>query len=245
MDGLVASERAIVAHVEDAQALGADICAREPMLTWEARSDGVRVTTTKGAYYAERLILTNGAWIGETTPVLARVSVPERQVLAWLQPHAPEHFTPARFPVFNLQVEEGRYYGLPIYDVPGFEFGRYHHLGEQGPADTLGREPDAADEALLRAFAQRYFPFGARPTLALRACMFTNTPDEHFVVDDHPQHANVVLASLCSGHGYKFCSVIGEILADLASADGITRHDIGLLRLTRPALQAPATKSVH
>jgi len=245
MGGLVASERAIVAHVEAAQALGASIHAREPMLGWEARGGGVRVTTSKGVYEAERLILTTGAWIGETAPVLARASVPERQVLAWLQPHAPEHFTPARFPVFNLQVEEGRYYGLPIYDVPGFKFGRYHHLGEQGPADTLGREPDAADEAPLRAFAQRYFPSGAGPTLALRASMFTNTPDEHFIVDHHPAHANVVLASPCSGHGYKFCSVMGEILADLASADGTTWHDIGLLRLTRPALQAPATKSVR
>jgi sarcosine oxidase len=72
--------------------------------------------------------------------------------------------------------------------------------------------------------------------MALRACMFTNTPDEHFVLDHHPDHRQVVLASPCSGHGYKFCSVIGEILADLATRDGVTRHDIGFLRLTRPAM---------
>jgi sarcosine oxidase len=85
----------------------------------------------------------------------------------------------------------------------------------------------------LRAFAERYFPDGSGPTMALRACMFTNTPDEHFILDHHPDHPQVVLASPCSGHGYKFCSVVGEVLADLATGDGTTRHDIGFLRLAR------------
>jgi sarcosine oxidase len=85
--------------------------------------------------------------------------------------------------VFNLEVEEGRYYGLPEWEVPGFKFGRYHHRGERGPAETVRREPDAEDERLLRAFAERYFPDGAGATMALRACLFTNTPDEHFVLD--------------------------------------------------------------
>ena len=154
-------------------------------------------------------------------------------MLAWLQPHRPEWFTTDRFPVFNLQVDEGRYYGFPVYEVPGFKFGRYHHQNETGTADTLLREPDAADEALLRQFGERYFPDGSGATMALRACMFTNTPDEHFIIDRDPDHPQVVLASPCSGHGYKFCSVIGEILADLATANGTTRHEIGFLRLDR------------
>ena len=137
------------------------------------------------------------------------------------------------FRVFNLQVEEGRYYGLPIYEVPGFKFGRYHHRGEVGTADTLRREVDAEDEALLRQFSERYFPKGSGATMALRACMFTNTADEHFVIDRHPDHPQVVLASPCSGHGFKFASVVGEILADLATGDGTTRHDIDLLRIDR------------
>jgi sarcosine oxidase len=236
--GLVASERAIVAHVGAAQAHGADIRARERVLGWAPASggEGVTVTTDKGSYRAARLVLTVGAWSGEMAPSLARLAVPERQVLAWLQPRRPEWFGPDRFPVFNLMVEEGRYYGLPVYEVPGFKFGRYHHRQETGAADTLLREPDAADEALLRAFGERYFPDGSGPTMALRACMFTNTPDEHFILDHHPDNRRVVLASPCSGHGYKFCSVIGEILADLATGDGTTRHDIGFLRLARRAL---------
>jgi sarcosine oxidase len=236
--GLVASERAIVTHVGLAQSHGADMRAREKVLGWHANEggEGVTVSTDKGRYHAGRLVLTAGAWIGELMPMLKPVAVPERQVLAWLQPHRPELFGPQRFPVFNLRVEEGRYYGLPIYEVPGFKFGRYHHRGETGAADTLLREPDAEDEALLRSFGERYFPDGSGPTMALRTCMFTNTPDEHFILDRHPRHAQVIVGSPCSGHGYKFCSVVGEILADLATDDGRTRHDIDFLRLHRPAL---------
>ncbi len=233
--GLVTSERAIVAHITLAQAKGAVVHAREQVRGWEATggTEGVTVTTDRARYQAARLVITAGAWMADLVPLLANRAVPERQVLAWLQPHQPDLFTPSRFPVFNLQVEEGRYYGLPIYEVPGFKFGRYHHQGETGHPDTLLREPDEADENLLRTFADRYFPQGSGPVMALRACMFTNTQDEHFILDHHPAHSQVVIASPCSGHGYKFCSVIGEILADLATGDGVTRHDIGFLRLHR------------
>ena len=238
--GLLASERAIVAHVNAAMSFGAEIHARERVLGWDAHpgGEGVVVTTDRGRYEAGRLILTAGAWIGELAPIVRRLAIAERQVLAWLHPKRPEWFTRDRFPVFNIDVEEGRYYGFPIYEVPGFKFGRYHHRGENCAPDLLRREADQADEALLRQFADRYFPQGNGPTMALRACMFTNTPDEHFIIDHHPAHKQVVVASPCSGHGYKFCSVIGEILADLATGDGSTGHDIGFLRLARPALSA-------
>lgn len=240
--GLVASERAVVAHANAAQDAGAEIRARERVLGWEARpgGEGVVVTTDKGRYEAARLVLTAGAWMADLAAPLAGLAVPERQVLAWLQPRRPELFARDCFPVFNLQVDEGRYYGFPIYEVPGFKFGRYHHRGEACAAEDMRREPDAEDERLLRDFAGRYFPEGNGPTMALRACMFTNTPDEHFVLDRHPDHPQVVLASPCSGHGYKFCSVIGEVLADMATGDGTTRHDIAFLRLDRPALHVPA-----
>jgi sarcosine oxidase len=233
--GFVLSERAIVAHVQAAQAAGAEVRAREAVLGWEARpgGEGVVVRTDKGRYEAGRLVLAAGAWMAELAPLLRGLAVPERQVLAWLQPLRPPLFEPSRFPVFNLQLEEGRYYGLPVWEVPGFKFGRYGHRGERMPAEAMRREVDAEDDALLRGFAERYFPEGAGATMALRACMFTNTPDEHFILDRHPEWPQVVLASPCSGHGYKFCSVVGEILADLASGDGATRHDIGFLRFGR------------
>jgi sarcosine oxidase len=227
--GFLLPERCIVAHVELAQALGAVAQARERVLEWAPTDDGVRVTSDRGVYEAERLVLTTGAWLGELAglPVVA-----ERQVLAWLQPLQPRLFAPDRFPVFNLMVEEGRYYGFPVFGIPGFKFGRYHHLEEHGDPDALDREPRREDEEVLRAFASRYFPEGAGPTLTLKACLFENTPDEHFLLGLHPEHDQVVVAGGGSGHGFKFASVIGEIAAELALGEA-PRLDIGLLRPQR------------
>jgi sarcosine oxidase len=230
--GFLLPERCIVAHVDAAVARGAEVRARESVLGWEPAGDGVHVSSDRAEYEADRLVLTAGAWMHELAglPVEA-----ERQVLAWLQPLRPELFTPDRFPVFNLQLDEDdRYYGFPVFGIPGFKFGRYHHLRERGPADGLEREPRGDDEALLRAFAERHFPDGAGPTMTLKTCLFENSPDEHFILDTLPDAPQVVVGGGFSGHGFKFCSVVGEILADLAT-DGGTRHEIGFLRLDRLA----------
>ena len=242
--GFLAPERCIVSYVAAAQAHGAEIHARERVLEWEPLEGGVRVRTDRGTYEADKLVVTAGAWDGELVDVLDGLAVPERQVLAWLQPTRPERFRPENFPVFNLLVEEGRFYGFPVHGVPGFKFGKYHHLEEVADPETLDRETHDYDEQLLRDFAERYFPDGCGPTMDLQACMFTNTPDNHFVIDLHPDYEQVSFASPCSGHGYKFASVIGEVMADLAET-GITRHDISLFRLdrlTRPHRRSPVAQ---
>lgn len=230
--GFVASERAIVAHVEGALEFGAEVHGREAVVGWELTPDGVAVETTRGRYEAAKLVLSAGAWMGELSPDLAPLLNPERQVLAWFQPTTPALFKPALFPVFNLAHGEDRLYGFPIYGNPGFKFGRYHHRHQLVSPETMDREPDAEDEALLRQLAGRYFPEGVGPTLALRTCIFTNSLDEHFIIDTLPGEQRVVVASPCSGHGFKFASVIGEIVADLAMA-GSTEHDISLFELGR------------
>jgi sarcosine oxidase len=230
--GFLLPERCIVAHVAGAQALGAEVHAREAVLDWHAHGDGVRVRTDRTVYEADRLVLSAGAWMGKLVPGLRGLAVPERQVLAWLQPRRLDLFQPARFPVFNLLVDEGRFYGFPVHAVPGFKFGLYHHLYQDVDPDAMDREPRPEDEAVLRAFAERYFPDGAGPTMALKTCIFTNTPDEHFLIDRLPELPQVVVASPCSGHGFKFASVVGEVLADLA-IEGTTRHDLSLFRLDR------------
>ncbi|HZF57063.1 MAG TPA: N-methyl-L-tryptophan oxidase [Rubrobacter sp.] len=239
--GFLAPEKCIVSYVTAAQAHGAEIHARERVLEWEPLEGGVRVRTDRGSYEADKLVVTAGAWDGELLDVLDGLAVPERQVLAWLQPTRPERFRPENFPVFNLLVDEGRFYGFPVHGVPGFKFGKYHHLEEVVDPETLDREAHDYDERLLRDFAERYFPDGCGPTMDLQTCMFTNTPDNHFVIDVHPDYEQVSFASPCSGHGYKFASVIGEVMADLADT-GITRHDISLFRLdrlTRPSRRPP------
>jgi sarcosine oxidase len=230
--GFLASEECILAHVRQALLLGAELHWRERVLAWEPLGESVQVRTNRGTYEAKRLIVCAGSWVGKLLPELAGLAVPERQVLAWLQPTRSGLYDLGAFPVFNVQVEEGHYYGFPQWGIPGFKFGRYHHLEEQADPDAMDREPNEKDERILREFARRYFPDGEGPTVALKACLFTNTPDEHFILDTHPEHPQVGIASACSGHGYKFCSVVGEIMADLAQ-HGETRHDLQLFKLSR------------
>ncbi len=231
--GFVLSERAIVAHASMAMAEGAEIRAREAITSWAPTAGGgVRVTTTRGVYEAARLVLSTGAWMAEHVPALAEKAVPERQVLGWFQPKAPELFRLGAFPVSVVELSGIHTYQFPVFGVPGFKIGVYHHRFERGPADALSREPTEEDEAVLRRALRALFPAADGPTLALKACLFTNTPDEHFVVDTLPGLPQVVVASPCSGHGFKFASVMGEVLSDLATT-GSTRHDLSLFGLGR------------
>ncbi|MBZ0278227.1 MAG: N-methyl-L-tryptophan oxidase [Anaerolineae bacterium] len=231
--GFLLPEQCIIGFVQAAQALGAKVHGREPVLAWEPVGEGVQVRTARGTYTADRLVITAGAWAGKLLPQLATAAVPERQVLIWMQPHRPEWFTPRRFPVFILHAEEGIYYGFPVHGIPGFKLGYYHHLKEVVDPDGFDRNAvTEQDEAVLRAASARYFPAANGPTLSLKTCMFTNSPDEHFILDRHPDYPQVSVAAGFSGHGFKFCSVIGEIMADLATTDS-SRHEIGWLRWGR------------
>lgn len=230
--GFLLPEACIVGHVDQALLAGAQIHGHERVTHWKADGEGVRVITNRETYYADRLVLTAGPWTGK---LLAAMHLPlqvERQVLGWFQPHQPELFQAGRLPVWGLVGDEGYAYGFPIYGVPGFKLGKYHHHRETVDPDTMNRTPDSRDEETLRAFLRRYFPLANGPTMALKSCIFTNTPDEHFILDHHPEWPQVILASTCSGHGFKMASVIGQILADLALA-GKTKHPIDLFGLNR------------
>jgi sarcosine oxidase len=230
--GFVLSERSIVAHVEAALRFGAEIHGRERVVQWDISNGIVHVQTDRGGYEAPRLILTAGAWTRKLLPRLAHLAVPERQVLIWTQPGRPEHFRVGMFPVFNMEAPEGRFYGFPIHGIPGFKIGKYHHRREEVDPDAMNRQCDQQDERVLREGIERYFPDADGPTLSLKTCMFTNTPDEHFIVDVLPSATEIYVAAGFSGHGFKFCSVVGEIMADLATT-GRTPWNINLFRLGR------------
>lgn len=235
--GLLAPERCIAAYASLAQTHGATLRTGERVLGWQALADGrILVESDQGAYTADKLVICAGAWAGKLLPELADKALPERQVLIWLRAKEPDLFTPRRFPVWNALVDEGRYYGFPEFNpdgrTPGMKFGRWHHRGEICDPDMVDRETYAEDEALLRQFAERYFPAGAGETLRMSACMFTNTADEHWILDTLPDAPQVCIAAGFSGHGFKMASVIGEIMADLAQ-NGRTEHDIRLHQLQR------------
>ncbi len=230
--GFVLSEQAICAHVAAAQSLGARVHAREGVRGIRHDADGFLVETERETYRAKRLVLTAGPWLAKLAPELAPFAVPERQVLLWAQPKRPELYALGRFPVFNMEGDDGRFYGFPVFGVPGFKFGRYHHLDEEQDPDRVDREIHPRDEEVLRAAIRRYFPEADGPTMSLRTCLFTNTPDGHFLLGLHPATPHLAIAGGFSGHGYKFASVMGEVLAELV-LNGKSAFDLSLFRLDR------------
>ena len=231
--GFLLAEETMQAHHEGAAAAGAELHWNEPVTAWEPTADGgVSVTTDLAAYEADRLVICAGPWARGLVPLLQTVAAPERQVLAWFTPKRAEPFRPEHFPVFILDVEGGSYYGFPTHGGHGLKLGWYHHFREPIDPDDPDRTTRPDDEAVLRAFVERYLPDAAGPTEMLKTCIFTNSPDEHFVIDRLPDAPQVSVAAGFSGHGYKFCSVVGEVMADLAT-EGRTGHDIGLFRLDR------------
>lgn len=231
--GFLASEDAVAAHAALARRFGADIRTGERVLGWQPQGDGVSVRTEAGEHHAGRLVLSCGPWIGDLVPALAGRAVPIRQILGWFGMGDAAPFQPDRLPVFVLSTQEGRYfYGFPEWGVPGFKIGCHHHLCEATDPDQLDRTLHPRDEALLRGCVARFFPGADGPVLDHRACLYTNIADEDFVIDVLPGCPQVVVASPCSGHGFKFATVVGEIVADLAEK-GTTAHDIGRFGLDR------------
>ena len=230
--GFLLPERCILTHVQAAERAGADVHSQETVLDWGVRGDGVQVRTDRDTYTAGRLVVTAGPWAANLVPELAAYAVPERQVMGWFQPKRPELYAAEAFPVFGVFTEEGRYYGFPSHAVPGFKIGRAHHLLQKVDPDAIDREVHPEDEDILRQAVNRYFPLAAGKLLDGKTCMYTNTPDGHFMIGTLDGQPQVSVAAGFSGHGFKFASVIGEIMADLAQ-NGATEHDINLFRLDR------------
>jgi sarcosine oxidase len=188
----------------------------------------VQVTTDRGTYRADRLVITAGAWNARLLPAIAPLLTVKRVPLFWFEPIA-EHEALSKLPVYIVDSGHGHgCYGFPYLADQGLKIAT-HGLGTPADPDTVDREVHPADEAPVREFIKRYLPVADGPVRMTKICMYTVTPDEHFIVDvDGP----VAYASACSGHGFKFASAIGEVLADLA-LDGRTRHAIGFLSASR------------
>lgn len=232
--GFVMSERAIAANAMAAIDDGARIHGHEPLLDWEPTADGVVVRTARAEYHAARLVLTAGAWMGSLAAPLRTLARPERQILTWTLPAHPERFRVGALPVHIIEEDDGaEWYGFPSYGIPGYKLGRYHHRRQPIDPDSLPDQVlEPEDERVMRGGLSRFAPDANGPLLTWKACIFTNTPDEHFILDRYPGVPQVVVASPCSGHGFKFASVVGEILADLAM-DREPAFDLSMFALSR------------
>jgi sarcosine oxidase len=190
------------------------------------------VTTATGTFEAKQLVIAAGAWMSQLAPELAPELSVERSVLFWFEPTA-ERDAFALLPVYIVQDTDRIYYGFPYIEGQGVKVAGLH-FGDRTDPDTVDRTPSASDEERVRAWLRRRMPLANGKRRDAKVCMYTNTRDANFVIDRLADHPNVVVASACSGHGFKFSSVIGEILADLV-LDGQTRHPIGFLSAKRLA----------
>jgi sarcosine oxidase len=230
--GFLEPEKCIRACARLSTAGGAEVITGQRVLGWSRDAGGVLVYLDDREIRARQLIVSAGAWTPKLIPSLSPLLRPERQVVAWFGVSDDDAFATDRFPVFVMNTPEGHFYGFPQFGVPGFKIGKYHHRSELVDPDNMNRVVDDEDVAVLRDCVRSIFPAANGPVVQSSTCIFTNTPDEHFMIDRLPDAPEVLVVSACSGHGFKFCSVIGEIVADLVST-GSTRHDVSLFRLAR------------
>ncbi len=231
--GILDPEQCIGAALSVARAHGAEMHDNEVVTHFDEGLHGVTVTTSHGQYRARSLVISVGAW---TTDLLADLQLPltvQRNVQFWFEPlRRAEQFAAAVFPIFIAEYAEHEpaWYGFP--DVGDGLKLALHHYGETVDPNTIERTVGVHEVDVVREILARYMPDANGPLKSSAVCMYTNSPDEHFVVGRHPTHDRVIVASPCSGHGFKFASVLGEVLANLAT-DQEAGFDISPFALNR------------
>src|SRR5262245_49254312 len=230
--GFLAAEPSIRAMLALAKEAGAEIRTGETIRTIEPNSTGVRITTDQTHIDAGAAVIAVGPWISSMMPNLRAPLRVTRQVMAWFAPGTPEPFQLGRFPVFLLESRHGIHYGFPLDGDGLVKIAKHHHCDETVDPETCNRTISIADESLVRAALVHHLP-GANGRLARAAtCLYTVAPDGDFIIDHLPGLPHVLIASPCSGHGFKFAPVIGEVLADLVTKRE-QRHEIGRFSLKR------------
>lgn len=236
--GYLVPEDCIRAQLNSAANAGAEQHFGEKVISWSAEPDRVEVHTSQGSYTGRHLILTAGPW----APRILRATFPlrvTRQVTAWIQPHTgTNQFLPPHFPVFIAEDAEGDFasYGFPAIDGPdgGIKVAIHGSNLECRP-DTVDRDIHNEDIRGIIDRLKRRIPAIDGRLLRAATCLYTMTPDEHFIIGPHPAQPSCTVACGFSGHGFKFAPVVGEILADL-SMTGSTRHPVSLFSPRRFAL---------
>ncbi len=234
--GHLAVEECTRSHIDMAERHGADLRFQAPVWSWESDGRIVTVRTEREEYSANSLILTAGPWAARCLDGLNVPLEVVRKYVGWF-PVRPEFREIAQQgPTFFFEVGSQQFYGFPSLD--GQTLKMAEHSGGQPVDDParVDREQTAADCAPLAAFLSEHIPAVEPDPARHSVCMYTRTPDQHFIVDRHPEFPNVILACGFSGHGYKFTPALGDVLAELALT-GRTDAPIGFLSLDRPALR--------
>ncbi len=238
--GYLEVENCVAAHVEAAVRHGAVLHTNEAVVAWESDGRRVVVKTDRAEYAAASLVVTAGPWAGEMLRARAGESAPAdwgkllrvvRKPVFWFDAGA-EYDIAAGTPTFFFETSAGQFYGFPRVD--GRTIKVAEHTGGEAVADPLAvdRTQHAGDLDRLGEFLRRHLPRIGPVPVRHSICMYTKTPDSHFCIDRHPQWGNVAVGAGFSGHGFKFTTVLGEALADLALT-GTTNLPVGFLSVKR------------
>jgi len=225
--GVLDAEACVGAMLDRAAMHGAVIRHETPVRSWRDDGAGIRLQTDSGDVSAERLVIAVGPWAGDVLADLGLPLVVRRVVVAHFQPTQPEWYELDINPVYIWELADGTYFGFPNLPGQGIKVG-YHDGGDICTPATIRREIDDQDVSRLRQALASHMPGAFGPTLYAVTCMYTNTPDRHFIVSQHTDDARIVYACGFSGHGFKFAPTIGEIVAEMAIT-GTTRHQIAFL----------------
>jgi monomeric sarcosine oxidase len=236
--GLLRASRCVLAHTRLAQERGAVVMDQTPVVKITPTAQGVAVQTETEVYGCDRIVLTAGSW---AKGLLADqgIDLPLKIMpcqLGFYQPKNSADFEPGKFPVFFAHMN-GDYgempYGIPHEDPSlGVKITTFYGWDTVDKPSQVDYTPSQEWTERIRGFAQQYIPDAAGPLLATRRCLYTLTPEKHFIVDHHPNYPQVVIGAGFSGHGFKFTTLMGKMLADLA-IDGATPHDTSLFKVTR------------
>ena len=230
--GVLFPELCISAMLARATKNGAEIRRDETVLGWRADGQGVLVVTTGGEYRADQLVLAGGAWMRSLVPELASVLQVVRQPIHWFEPSQPDEFSPTRCPVTLWEYAPDRvFYTLPDFG-DGVKAG-VHYEGTPVDPDHVDRRTTPDEDAQATDLLRRFLPHAKGRLLESQVCLYTNTPDLHFIIDMHPVHARrVAVVSACSGHGFKFAPAIAETVVQLLTG-AAPRYDLTMFRMTR------------
>jgi sarcosine oxidase len=230
--GMLEAEQSIQAMLVLAKHAGAEIRIAESIRAIEPRANSVRVITDRGIVEAGAAVVTAGPWTKALLPDLRAPLRVTRQAMAWFAPGEPALFASGYCPVFLIESRHGVHYGFPPNRDGNIKVAKHHHRNETVEPDSYDRTVSTEDEALIRVALADHLPAANGQRIDAETCLYTVTPDGDFLIDRLPGYPQLIIASPCSGHGFKFAPVIGEILAELATT-GATRHDIGRFSLGR------------
>lgn len=235
--GILKASQCVLSHLRLAKKYGAVICENTAVTEIHVQSDHVEIKTSQDRYFADKLVLTAGSW---SKQILAQMGVDLPLTImpcqfGFFAAQNPEDFQPGKFPVFlaHWLDDAGEFpYGLPICEHSGVKISTFYGWETVDDVKAVDYTPSDIWIEKLRKFIAQYIPGANGELLETRRCLYTMTPDKDFIIDFLPQHHHVLVAAGFSGHGFKFTTLVGSILADLAMR-GTTEHEIGLFNLSR------------